>query len=120
MQIGAYVIILTTSSSTIAGGGRTQENMNFINQILDKYFCPIFTAHGPTNSYSVCEDKVSQCINTGKIIFTNYERFIQSPYNMMCGVVIQEFGDISDIQKMIDNIVKFIDSTNQGPVLYDA
>lgn len=77
-------------------------NVNLVETILKHYFCPLFSAHGTTSSLAVCEDKMYT--ENGITTFTYYENFLQSPYNNLSAVTIQEYGPIDDSVKMIAGI----------------
>lgn len=109
MHIAAYVLVIRARVPTGYPDdlhNNSPTNLSMTNLVLKNYFIPLFTAYGPEYSLCVCEDKKSVCSHTGKILFHNYERFLKSVYADLISINIQVYGDICDIERMIEEIKK--------------
>ncbi len=119
MQIGAYVLFMKAQVPT--GFPEDQYNNSpantaLTNYILKTYFTPCFTVYGPEYSLCLCEDRKSVCFDTGKILFKNYEVFLQSEYVNVVSVAIQSHGDITELEDMKNEIMRNLDSS--GAFIY--
>ncbi|AGR56863.1 HESP111 [Hemileuca sp. nucleopolyhedrovirus] len=101
MQIGSYIIVITTNSDY-------RHNESLVETILNYCFCPLFYFHTFVCSYSVCEDKMF--IENGSVTFQYYGDFLRSPYSESSNVTIREFGSSEHSFHMIHKLVDILNN----------
>ncbi|ACI47402.1 unknown [Spodoptera litura nucleopolyhedrovirus II] len=109
MRIALYTLALTSV-------GRRDDDA--VEELLDKYFCPIFVVHGIIDTLAVCEDTV--CVDgDASPVYKNYEDFLRTPQSDDYAVTIQEVGDIDQKVAMIEKIINIVNENNGAIVLAD-
>ncbi|QUJ09310.1 hypothetical protein Gyru_ORF115 [Gynaephora ruoergensis nucleopolyhedrovirus] len=107
MQIVAYIVVVTTVH---------QQNEALVDFILSRYFCPLFVVHGFLNSMAVCEDSIYPEGNVTH--FRNYENYLQSSYNSLSAITIQECGSCESSSDMIDEVCAIVRRNEEFGVNY--